>query len=188
MCIPLFSFEFVSNETTNERVARCATEVLTTAGGTMGNATHHNYYKDFISCGENIDLSAVHTSCGIFVRGVLFHCGLKVPPAKIGQALIGGWVPFLMGHPSWVKYHTPQDTVPQVGSIGFIQSKANPNNCHVFVFIEDLGGGTWKTCEGGAGSGTDCLFSQRTLGPTFDHYGRNLIGWFDTSKIGLPNS
>lgn len=186
MSIPLFSFEFASNETTNDRVVRCATEVLTTAGGTMSNTIQHDYYKDFISCGENVDLSAVHTSCGIFVRAVLFHCGLKVPPAKLGQALINGWVPFTLAHPSWVRYHSPQDTVPQAGSIGFIQSKANPNNCHVFLFLEDLDGGMWSTAEGGQGDGTKCAMSQRTLGSTFDHYGRNLIGWFKTDMIGLP--
>ncbi len=188
MSIPLFKFEFQYNEPTNERVARCAKEVLTTAGGEMSNLIQHDYYKDFISCGENIDLSGVHTSCGIFVRAVLYHSGLKVNPAKIGQGLLNGWVQFDQSHPSWVKYKNPQITVPEVGSIGFIQSLSNPSNCHVFIFVEDLGNGTWKLAAGGGGDGTKCSFSQANLGPQFDHYGRNLVGWFRTNMIGLPES
>ena len=151
MSIPHFSFELASGETLAERVARCATEVLTTAGGVMSNLVQHDYYKEFISCGEDKDISAVRTSCGIFVRAVLYHCGLKVPPAKIGQALIGGWVPFGMNHPSWIKYNKNQ---PTVGSICFVQSKTSPNNCHVLLIVEDLGNGTFRTAEGGSGDGT----------------------------------
>jgi len=182
MNMSYFFFQYKENESNGARVARCGQEVL--SNGPMSDKLQHDYYKQFISCGDDsIDLSGVHTSCGIFVRAVLYHCGYKVNAPNVGGGLLDGWVPFDSSHPSWVKYST--NVVPQPGAIFFVQSKIKPNNCHVGIFVEDLGNNVWTTTEGGKNDGTECSMGKRTLGPLFDN-GRNLIGWFDTNKINLP--
>jgi hypothetical protein len=179
-----FFFQNKQGEPTNERVSRCAQEVL--SRGPMSNKLQHDYYKQFISCGDDsVDLSGIHTSCGIFVRAVLYYCGCKVNPAKNNKTLLEGWVPFGFSHPSWTKYRTPDTTQPAPGAIFFVQSKASPDNCHVGIFVEDMGNNTWTTAEGGKNDGTECSMGKRTLGPMFDN-GRNLIGFFDTNMINLP--
>src|SRR5262249_14724835 len=74
-----FSFGMKCGESINDRVVRCCREAL--ADGPMGEKDRHDFYRDFISAGQEKSpeaaekLTHVRTSCAMFVRAVRLFCG-----------------------------------------------------------------------------------------------------------------
>lgn len=191
-----WDFQTTNFESFNGMVVRCCHEALDE--GPMGDTLRGDFYRAYISCktdpacydfaGHPLDIGKIHTSCAVFAGATWWWCGWRskkaIRPGKSGWPMFGGWLGDLsMRHPSWVKWTGKEE--PTMGSIFFVQSTANPNNCHVGIFVEDKGEGTWVTAEGGGGDGTKChIGGERNL-HKFDY--RPLRGWWDASLIEYEN-
>jgi hypothetical protein len=93
-------------------------------------------------------------------------------------------------HPAFVK--AGGSAQPNPGDYFYIASPppSQKNDGHTGIFVELQSSGAWKTAEGGGGSdGTQCRFTERTIqGSKFTNDNRSLWGWFDCTKVGLPES
>jgi hypothetical protein len=191
-----FAFTLQEGESVNQRVVRCCSEAL--AGGPMGQNQRHDFYRDFISCrqestpGQAEPLTAVRTSCAMFVRAVRQWCG--APP--VGHYVPGTGMFVSMGnvslsHPAFVR-HNGQN-IPHPGDYFYIAPPPaqDPNGVkgHTGIFIEQLNQNEWRTAEGGGGDGTTCQFTARSItGNKFANDDRLLLGWFDCTRVGIPSS
>lgn len=186
-----FSFTVQSGESINDRVVRCCHEALD--AGPMGEKERHDFYKVFISCGQEASdaqaeaLTHVRTSCAMFVRAVRHWCGTAPEgPYKPGTGMFVSMGGVSTSHPAWRK--NDGTNTPSAGDWFYIQTDGK-NNGHTGIFVEDLGDGRWKTAEGGGGDGTLCRFTERTIANrTFTNDPRPLQGWVDCTQVGLPDS
>lgn len=188
----VFSFDLRSGESISERIVRCCDEAL--AAGPMGQYQRHDFYRDFISCRQEQTstqaeaLSSLRTSCAMFVRAVRHWCGASPSGPYVpgtGMFVSMGKVGF--NHPAFV----PNDGVqtPTPGDYFYISSTRTSNDGHTGIFVEQLGPNDWRTAEGGGGDGTTCQFTTRQIvGSKFKNDARLLWGWFDCTKVGIPES
>jgi hypothetical protein len=161
-----------------DRVVACAKSLLD--GGPVAEDRRAHVYRSFINCemrpagvfmGQPIyDLSGVHTSCGIFVRAILYWSGRETKLAKIAGP-ITDYVQADFASPSWKKAGKPEP-----GDVFFTPKYGG----HVGLFLEELSPGLWRTAEGGGGSGTLCQFAQRRLD--------TVQGWWSLTGLGLPKA
>ncbi len=185
-----FSFAFQDGETVPDRVVRCCREAL--ADGPMGYTARQDFYRDFIACDQEATqqkadaLSAVHTSCALFVRAVRHWCGAEaMGPYKPGTAMFKSMGNVSFGHPAFVP-NEPGNS-PNPGDVFYVSSSPTSNDGHTGIFLEELSSGTWSTAEGGGGDGTECAIRERTIdGSKFTNDRRTLHGWFDCTQVGLP--
>lgn len=167
----------------NRIVAACEAVL---AGGRMAEKIRGDVYRAWIACGYEQDggrsLATLRTSCAIFVRGALHACGYPVRRTWYpGLPIFDGWLPLSDRSPSWVRYTGTQR--PEPGDIFFVQSTANPNNCHVGIFLRETEPGVWRTAEGGGGpDGSGCAIGERKMS-SFD--ARPLRGWWSARKLGV---
>lgn len=165
--------------TFGERIVRLCEAVL--ADGRLSEHERADTYRALIGCemGDGEYVAKLRTSCGIFVRGIWHWCGRSAKRgARAGWPMFGGWLGDVsMRHRAWIR--ADAGIKPKSGDVFFVQSSGNPNNVHVGIFLEELSPDVWRTAEGGgAPDGSGCDFSERTLGPGFDRWGRVLRGWF----------
>jgi lysophospholipase L1-like esterase len=188
-------FTLAPGESIRDRIVRCCHEALDS--GPMGENNRHVDYKSFIAAGEEPDgasaeaLTHVRTSCALFVRAIHLWCG--APPKGHYQPgtpmfdSIGVDGPVTFGSPSFVAVGTAE---PCPGDAFFMADPDDMNNAHTGIFLNQAGDGSWTTAEGGGGDGTLCRLRSRTI--SGDHFAddalRKLWGWFDCTKIGLPES
>jgi hypothetical protein len=188
-----FSFSLRSGEGVRARIVRCCAEAL--AGGQMGKKDRHDFYREFISCRQEKTpqaaeaLTGVRTSCAMFVRAVRHWCGATpMGPYKPGTGMFVSLGNVSFGHPAFVPHDGTHS--PKPGDQFYIASTRQSNDGHTGIFIEQLGPNEWRTAEGGGGGppdGTLCRFTSRKIsGKTFSNDGRTLWGWFDCTKVGLP--
>jgi hypothetical protein len=188
---PLWSFEIRPGESERDRIVRCCSEAL--AEGPIGNLDRHDFYREFVSCGQEPTaeaaelLARVRTSCAVFVRAVLHWCGLPAPGRYVpGTPMFTSMGNVSLGHASFVRHDST--STPSPGDYFYIGNTATDG--HTGIFIEDLGNGVWRTAEGGGGGlpdGTKCRFETRKIETfSFQGEGRKLHGWFDCTKVGLP--
>jgi hypothetical protein len=189
----LFSFEPRPGESERDRIVRCCSEAL--AEGPMGNLNRHEFYREFVSCRQELtekaaeDLARTHTSCAVFVRAVLHWCGFSPQGPYVGATgMFKSMGNVSLGHTSFVRHNGSNTPLP--GDYFYIANTSTGVDGHTGIFIEDLGGGEWRTAEGGGGGtadGTLCRFETRRIGTfSFEGEGRRLHGWFDCTKVGLP--
>jgi hypothetical protein len=193
-----FSFTLRPGESIRDRIVRCCHEALDP--GPMGQNSRHEVYKTFIAAGNEPDdasaeaLTHVRTSCAIFVRAIHLWCGAQAKGHyRPGTAMfdsIGVDGPVTFASPSFVKVGT---TEPGPGDAFFIADPADMNRAHTGIFLNKNADGSWTTAEGGGGGVTDgtlCRIKSRTIAG--DHFiddpVRKLWGWFDCTKMGLPES
>src|SRR5262249_18853955 len=90
-------------------------------------------------------------------------------------------------HPAFVPL--TQDATPNPGDYFYISTQKTTNDGHTGIFIEQNDDGSWTTAEGGGGDGTLCKYAHRKIvGNKFDNDPRTLWGWFDCTRVGLPQS
>ena len=181
----------------------------------MGESNRHDEYRDFISAGQEENeqkaeaLTHVRTSCAMFVRAVHLWCGFPpMGPYMPGTPMFTSMGNVSFNHPSFVPLSSGQD--PHPGDCFYIAPDATSPKGHTGLFVRDVSGEddgkggvfpekTWLTAEGGGGDGTVCrlsgqdnhgmVFPYRTIrGNSFTSDDRTLFGWFDCTKIGLPES
>lgn len=189
-----FAFAIQCGEAIGDRIVRCCRAAL--ADGPMGERDRHDFYRGFIAAGQESSdqaaeaLTHVRTSCAMFVRAVRLWCGAPATGHYVpgtGMFVSMGKVGFL--HPAWVKQS--DGGTPNPGDYFYIAPSQAPSDTHghtgiILAVNED---GSWDTAEGGGGDGTLCQLRQRTLaGNHFADDGRTLWGWFDCTKVGLPES
>jgi hypothetical protein len=187
----LFDFQLRPGETIGDRIVRCCEEGL--RDGPMGEKTRHDFYRDFISCrqetspGKAEALTSVRTSCAMFIRAVRHWCGgPPMGPYIPGTSMFKSMGNVSFAHPAFVPH--PSGT-PNPGDYFYIASTRQSVDGHTGIFIEHSGGGAWRTAEGGGGDGTLCRFNERRIsGSRFSDDGRTLWGWFDCTKVGLPDT
>lgn len=166
-------------------VADAARQAL--ADGPMGKTLRTAEYREFIACGYDEDLTGVATSCGIWVRACLHAAGrppTKSGRARIGGALIGGWVEGVrVGDDAWTD---AEGNTPEPGAILCWDVKRSlTGRCHVEVALEQLDDrGTWLVAAGGGGEdGTLCrLVDDRDIAGLDAGY-RKLLGWWRPSRM-----
>jgi hypothetical protein len=187
----LFAFEIDPAECISGRVVRCCEEAL--AEGPMGCKLRSEFYRDFIACNDEASrdaaraLTFVRTSCAMFVRAVRRWCGATstgryVPGTPMFTSM--GRVGF--GHAAFVAHDGTKKPTP--GDYFYISSSKPSTDGHTGIFVEELRPNVWRTAEGGGGKdGTVCRFSERTIaGKHFRGSQRRLWGWFDCTRVGLP--
>jgi len=188
----LFSFDLQPGEAIGDRIGRCCKNAL--ADGPMGQHQRHDFYRDFISCRQEKTqqdaerLTGVRTSCAMFVRAVRQWCGApSAGPYKSGTGMFVSMGNVNFSHPAFVARNAANS--PNPGDYFYIASSKVSNDGHTGIFIEALGDNQWRTAEGGGGDGTTCSLTTRTVaGNKFANDGRTLWGWFDCTKVGLPES
>lgn len=199
-----FPFLWQLGEPAGIRIARCCELAL--AAGPMGARLRGEFYKEFVSCGFEQDLSHVRTSCAIFARAVLHYCGRRATrPGKIGQGIFNGWLEGLdMRHPSWTD---AANSTPVAGAVVYRDyNRATTAMGHVQVLVRETEPGRFLTAEGGGGlladellgmsstdikatNGTVCRLSQRSKDVMArDSLGRIPIGWWHPDRLGLENA
>ncbi len=186
----IFTFTLRTGESFCDRMVRCCMEVL--EGGTIGQNKRHDVYREFISCRqeENLqdaeELTKVRSSCAMFVRAVLHWCGINpTGPYKPDTAMFVSMGNVSLSHPAFVTCNNTNK--PNPGDYFYIQTE-HQNNGHTGIFIKEIGDNEWKTAEGGQGDGTECCLRTRKItGKKFSDSSRKLWGWFDCTKVGLPN-
>jgi hypothetical protein len=199
-----FPFLWNDAEPDGLRIARCCELALTP--GTMGFALRHDFYKEFIACGYDQDLSAVRTSCAIFARAVLHWSGRRATrKGKPGQGIFGGWLEGLsMSAPSWC-FTENSPLVP--GAIIYRDyNRATTNLGHVQILVREMEPGKWLTAEGGgsltpeeasklsvadakATNGTVCRLSAKPKDVLAkDSMGRIAIGFWTPERLGLERA
>jgi hypothetical protein len=186
----LFAFVIRPGEATRDRVVRCCEEALT--AGPMGEHERHDFYREFISCRQEPSeaaaeaLTGVRTSCAMFVRAVLHWCGgAPQGPYRPGTGMFKSMGNVSFAHPSFVAHDGAR--TPQPGDYFYIASSQSSNDGHTGIFLEEESPGLWRTAEGGGGDGTQCRLTERTFaGTSFREDPRRLWGWFDCTKVGLP--
>jgi peptidoglycan hydrolase-like protein with peptidoglycan-binding domain len=152
----------------------------------MGQHLRSADYRAFISCGLDADggarLATIKTSCAIFARAVHHWCGRPAKhPWRAGQGMFHGWLGDLdKRHRAWVPASSGAE--PEPGDLFYVE-RPGTNNNHVGFFVADLGGGVWRTAEGGGGDGTRCALAARIMGPRFDAHGRTLQGWWSAALL-----
>lgn len=193
----LFPFDLREGETIGDRIVRCCSEALT--DGPIGQHQRHDFYREFISCGQEKTLqhsealTSVKTSCAMFVRAVRHWCGANpMGPYKPGTKMFVSMGNVSLSHPAFVS--CDGQSKPNPGDYFYIQTEGR-NNGHTGIFIEEIGENEWRTAEGGGGDGTECRFTTRKIeggGKRFwfagESSGRTLWGWFDCTKVGLPET
>ncbi len=187
-----WSFSLTCGEAIGARIVRCCHAALD--AGPMGENDRHDFYRDFISAGQEASqqaadqLTHVRTSCAMFVRAVRIWCGAQQPGAYVpgtGMFTSMGGVSFQ--HPAFVSLGSGAS--PNPGDYFYISSTQTSNNGHTGIFLQANDDGSWTTAEGGGGDGTVCRINQRTIsGSSFSDDARQLWGWFDCTKVGLPDS
>jgi hypothetical protein len=190
-----FSFGLRAGEAIRDRIVRCCNEALDCAGHKMGDIENHDRYRDFISCRQELttkkaeELTKVRTSCAMFVRAVLHWCGFPpMGPYIPGTPMFKSMGNVSYQHPAFVPNNGQNK--PQPGDYFFIANKDDGTDGHTGIFLEEKDIGHWRTAEGGGGDGTLCRYVDRVILRVkyFHNDGRRLRGWFDCTKIGLPNS
>jgi hypothetical protein len=187
-----FTFSMQCGESINDRVVRCCREAL--QRGPMGEKDRHDFYRNFISAGqEESDAAAerlthVRTSCAMFVRAVRIFCGATPPgPYKPGTGMFVSMGNVSFQHPAFVPLRG--DATPNRGDYFYISSTKASNDGHTGIFLSQDDDGSWQTAEGGGGDGTVCKFGRRQIvGDRFNNDRRTLWGWFDCTKVGLAES
>ena len=92
-----------------------------------------------------------------------------------------------LGHPAFVA--NDGNNSPNPGDYFYIATTRQSNDGHTGIFVELLEANSWRTAEGGGGDGTLCrLTTRRIAGNKFENDARTLWGWFDCTKVGLPES
>jgi hypothetical protein len=188
----LFSFDLQPDEDIGSRIVRCCQSAL--ADGPMGEKQRHDFYRDFIGCNqeESIQkaegLTRIRTSCAMFVRAVREWCGAPPSgPYKSGTGMFVSMGNLSLSHAAFVA--TDGSATPNPGDYFYISSTKSSLDGHTGIFIEETSPGVWRTAEGGGGDGTECRFNQRAFaGRGFSGERRTLWGWFDCTKVGLPES
>lgn len=184
-----FRFYLQDDEDVRDRVVRCCREAV--GEEPLGQKARPTVYRDFISCGQEKTqaaaqaLTAVKTSCAMFVRAVRHWCGGAAQgPYKPGTGMFVSMGGVSETHPAWVA--NDGEVQPQPGDYFYMASTGKDG--HTGIFLEDLGDGEWQTAEGGGGDGTLCRINQRKIvGKKFnnDPLNRPLRGWFDCTQVGL---
>jgi hypothetical protein len=188
-----FSFETKDGESIGDRVVRCCHAALD--AGPMSKTERHDFYRDFIACNQEDSqqkadaLATVATSCALFVRAVRTWCGAPaMGPYVPGTAMFKSMGDVSTSHPAFVK--AGGSAQPNPGDYFYIASPppSQKNDGHTGIFVALQSSGAWTTAEGGGGSdGTQCRFTERTIqGSKFTNDSRSLWGWFDCTKVGLP--
>lgn len=164
-----------------ERCVQVAVSAL--GGGKLAEDARLEIYRLFTACGYAEDISRVRTSCGIFLRGVMYWAGRPTPlgSPKISKALEGhpSWIDLAVGDKNWV----PASSAAAEAVPGAIFLKHSYD--HVGMLLACLGGDVWATAEGGGGPGTECKITWRKLDVSFP----NLRGiWLPDgiSGVGAP--
>lgn len=200
-----FPFLWQVGEPAGIRIARCCELAL--AGGTMGYKLRHDFYKEFVACGFDQDLSAVRTSCAIFARAVLHWSGRRAThPGKPGQGIFNGWLEGLdFRHPSWVWLEP--GVQPVAGAIIYRDyNRQTTNMGHVQPVVREAEPGRWVTCEGGgsltpeeasklsvadakATNGTVCRLSAKPKDVLAkDSLGRIALGYWHPDRLELEDT
>lgn len=187
------------------RIARCCELAL--AKGPMGYRLRGDFYKQFISCGFDQDLSSVRTSCAIFARAILHYCGHRATrPGKPGQGIFNGWLEGMsMSSPSWV-YLDRGGALVQGAVIYRDYNRATSNLGHVQILVREVEPGLWLTAEGGGGltteeaaalsvsdakatNGTVCRLSAKPKDVLAkDSLGRIALGYWHPDRLGLEDT
>jgi hypothetical protein len=162
--------------------------------GPLGDKLRGEDYRNLISCGfrpalkDPGDIGTIHTSCGVFVRGILDDARVRraLGPARVGWPFWDalnpkrGWLAGLgFKHPAWVPLKAGAE--PKPGSVFYIERPGKPNDNHTGFFVERNEDGSWKTAEGGGGDGTKCQYGKRRI--ERNQNGRNLLGWYDPDLL-----
>ncbi len=199
-----FPFLWQLGEPPGIRIARCAELAL--AAGPMGCRLRGEFYREFIACGFDQDLSGVRTSCAIFARAVLHWSGRRATrEGKIGQGIMGGWLEGLtMSSPSWV--FATEGQPPQGAVVYRDYNRATTGLGHVQILVREVEPGRWLTAEGGGNlspdelaklsvddakvtSGTVCRLSVKPKDVLAkDSLGRIAIGWWTPDRLGLEDT
>jgi hypothetical protein len=190
-----FTFELNDGESIGDRVVRCSHAALD--AGPMSRTERHDFYRDFIACNQEASqqkadaLATVSTSCALFVRAVRTWCGAPGMGSYVpGTGMFKSMGDVSTSHPAFVK--AGGSAQPNPGDYFYIASPppSQKNDGHTGIFVELQSSGAWTTAEGGGGSdGTQCRFTERTIqGSKFTNDSRSLWGWFDCTKVGLPES
>ncbi len=198
-----FPFLWQVGEPAGIRIARCCELAL--AGGPMGYKLRGDFYREFIACGYEQDLSGVRTSCAIFARAVLHWSGRRATrEGKPGQGIFRGWLEGLdMRSPSWC-YAGESPLVP--GAVVYRDyNRATTAMGHVQVLVREVGPGLWLVAEGGGGltpveasemkagdakptNGTVCRLSKPKDPLAKDSLGRIAIGFWHPDRLGLEDA
>jgi hypothetical protein len=188
----VFSFTLQPGENIGARIVRCCEDAL--SEGPMGQRERHDFYREFISCGQERTsesaeaLTTVRTSCAMFVRAVLHWCGSPATgPYVTGTGMFVSMGNVNFTHAAFVPSNGTK--APSQGDYFYISTTRQSSDGHTGIFIEQIGPNEWRTAEGGGGDGTLCRFTTRMIsGDKFDNDNRRLWGWFDCTKVGLPDS
>lgn len=132
--------------TFGHRAAQAAIDVLTP--GPIGAYWRRDVARDFQACGEHIDLSTVHTTCGVFASACWFHGGRPLHHTRASR--LGG---ALVGVPSWID--APHECFVEAGhhtpGVGDVlchgASLATTHHVELVIAVHD--DGTVTTAHGG---------------------------------------
>lgn len=178
--------QVIADEPNGIRIVRLLHLVLD--DGPLGKNDNRSAYERLVSCGLDEDggakLATIKTSCAIFARAIYHWAGRPAKhPWVIGWPMFGGWLgDFSFRHPAWLPYAPGRK--PEPGDLFYVEHPVNKNNNHVGFFVNNAGGDTWVTAEGGGGDGTVCKFTRRPVNAFFDH-SRSLKGWWRASALTL---
>jgi len=196
-----FPFLWQVGEPAGIRIARCCSLAL--LPGPMGAKLRHDFYREFIACGYEQDLSGVKTSCAVFARAVLHWSGRRaLHKGKPGQGIFNGWLEGLDMHDaSWCDPAT-EPLVP--GAVIYRDyNRQTTTMGHVQILVREQEAGLWLTAEGGGGltpeeashmnvldvkatNGTVCRLSAKPKNVLAkDSLGRIVIGFWTPERLGL---
>src|SRR5262249_23630750 len=138
------------------------------ADGPMGEKDRHDFYRDFISAGQEKSpeaaekLTHVRTSCAMFVRAVRLFCGAPASgPYVPGTGMFVSMGNVSFQHPSFVAL--TEGATPNPGDFFYISSRKDSNDGHTGIFLGPTDDGGWETAEGGGGDGTLCRINRRQI-------------------------
>lgn len=175
-----------------QRLVRVCHDLLD--AGPVGDTIRGDEYRDFIrldmpadACMRSPsgvvggDIGKIRTSCAVFAGAASWHAGLPITRMRTwSYPMLGNWYPLTHTSSAW----SPFPRGPEPGDVFDLAS-------HVGICLEHLGGGLWRTAEGGGGDGTKCSISERRR---FDPHnprawdpsmGRALRGVFRAEQIGI---
>jgi len=176
--------------------AEAAQEAL--KDGPFGLFWRRDMARAFQACGQNIDLSGIHTTCAVFASAAWHWAGRKVRTRKghIGGPILNGWLEGLNAPgPYWV----PNDATsfPETGDIICYGSEPRLIH-HVELSLDKSTDGTILTAHGGDSPTYGELVQAKIAGDKAKIHAANgtvarigagrkemhgICGWFSAAKV-----